>query len=279
MAAGEGADRPGAAGGGGEGPGGGAAAWAALPAAGEVLLRAALAALLLLGAYRLWRRWGRRGRGAGPGAGGDGPAAALPRMKKRDFSLEQLRQYDGARTPRILLAVNGKVFDVTKGGKFYGPAMTAQACVPRRTHLPAGPPSRLADWAGLALLPRTLARGQAPGRPRLRRSAAQRSRFPAHQPSAPPAPTSCPLSPAGPYGIFAGRDASRGLATFCLDREALREDYDDLSDLSAVQMESVREWEMQFREKYDYVGRLLKPGEEPSEYTDEEDTKDHSKQD
>lgn len=44
-------------------------------------------------------------------------------------------------------------------------------------------------------------------------------------------------------------------------------------------MESVREWEMQFKEKYDYVGRLLKPGEEPSEYTDEEDTKDHSKQD
>ncbi|ELW62658.1 Membrane-associated progesterone receptor component 2 [Tupaia chinensis] len=42
-------------------------------------------------------------------------------MKKRDFSLEQLRQYDGSRTPRILLAVNGKVFDVTKGSKFYGP--------------------------------------------------------------------------------------------------------------------------------------------------------------
>lgn len=43
-------------------------------------------------------------------------------------------------------------------------------------------------------------------------------------------------------------------------------------------MESVREWEMQFKDKYDYVGRLLKPGEEPSEYTDEEDTKDHTKQ-
>ncbi|XP_052036534.1 membrane-associated progesterone receptor component 2 isoform X3 [Apodemus sylvaticus] len=198
---------------GGDGSPGGAGATAArsswvaalLATGGEMLLNVALVALVLLGAYRLWVRWGRRGLCSGPGAGEESPAATLPRMKKRDFSLEQLRQYDGARTPRILLAVNGKVFDVTKGSKFYGPA--------------------------------------------------------------------------GPYGIFAGRDASRGLATFCLDKDALRDEYDDLSDLNAVQMESVREWEMQFKEKYDYVGRLLKPGEEPSEYTDEEDTKDHSKQD
>ncbi|XP_055980724.1 membrane-associated progesterone receptor component 2-like [Sorex fumeus] len=82
-------------------------------------------------------------------------------------------------------------------------------------------------------------------------------------------------SPAGPSGIFAGRNASWGLATFCLDKnkDTLREEYDDLLDLKEVQMESVREWEMQFREKDNYVGRLLKPGEELSEYTDEENTK------
>ncbi|NXG02656.1 PGRC2 protein, partial [Sakesphorus luctuosus] len=176
---------------------GGAAA-----ASGQMLLSLGLLALALLAAYRLYLRWGTRS--GTRGAARRGEAAALPRMKRRDFSLEQLREFDGARNPRILLAVNGKVFDVTEGSNFYGPE--------------------------------------------------------------------------GPYGIFAGRDASRGLATFCLDKDKLRDEYDDLSDLSAVQMESVREWEMQFKEKYDYVGRLLKPGEEPSEYTDEEDTKDHTKQ-
>ncbi|KAM4671359.1 membrane-associated progesterone receptor component 2 [Amazona ochrocephala] len=182
--------------------GGSPAGAGALVVGAEMLLALVLLALVLLAAYRLYLRWGTR---SGPGgAAREGQAAVLPRMKRRDFSLEQLREFNGARNPRILLAVNGKVFDVTKGSKFYGPD--------------------------------------------------------------------------GPYGIFAGRDASRGLATFRLDKDALRDEYDDLSDLNAVQMESVREWEMQFKEKYDYVGRLLKPGEEPSEYTDEEDTKDHTKQ-
>ena len=46
----------------------------------------------------------------------------LPPMKKRDFTLEQMKEYDG-RGPdgRVLIAVNGKVFDVTRGKRFYGP--------------------------------------------------------------------------------------------------------------------------------------------------------------
>ena len=46
--------------------------------------------------------------------------------------------------------------------------------------------------------------------------------------------------------MFAGRDASRGLATFSLTEEAIRDTFDDLSDLTSMQMDSVREWEMQF---------------------------------
>lgn len=45
-----------------------------------------------------------------------------PPMKKRDFTLEQLREYNGnGPDGRVLIGVNGHVYDVTAGKHFYGP--------------------------------------------------------------------------------------------------------------------------------------------------------------
>ncbi|XP_017769666.1 PREDICTED: membrane-associated progesterone receptor component 1 [Nicrophorus vespilloides] len=123
------------------------------------------------------------------------PEPQLPKLR-RDFTVEELKKYDGTQEDgRVLVAVNGSVYDMTKGKRFYGPG--------------------------------------------------------------------------GPYAAFGGKDASRGLATFNVS--ASTEGYDDLSDLNTEQMDSIREWEAQFKEKYDLVGRLLKPGEQATNYSDEED--------
>ena len=39
-------------------------------------------------------------------------------------------------------------------------------------------------------------------------------------------------------------------------------------DISFCTLFQVREWELQFSEKYDLVGKLMKPGEEPTFYSD-----------
>lgn len=46
----------------------------------------------------------------------------IPKLKRQDMTLEQLRQYDGTgEHNRVCVGVNGKIFDVTRGKKFYGP--------------------------------------------------------------------------------------------------------------------------------------------------------------
>ncbi|CAH2243585.1 jg12895 [Pararge aegeria aegeria] len=98
----------------------------------------------------------------------------LPKIRK-DMTVAELRQYDGTQADgRVLVAVNGWIFDATRGRRFYGPG--------------------------------------------------------------------------GPYAAFGGKDASRGLATFSVTSSD--KEYDDLSDLNSMEMDSVKEWEAQFRVKY-----------------------------
>lgn len=47
--------------------------------------------------------------------------SSLPPLKKRDFTVDELLEFDGVKNERVLLAVCGKVFDVSKGKSFYGP--------------------------------------------------------------------------------------------------------------------------------------------------------------
>jgi len=120
----------------------------------------------------------------------------IEKMPRRDFTLAELREYDGLRRDdgRILVGVLGKVFDMSAGATFYGPG--------------------------------------------------------------------------GPYSVFAGRDASRALATFSVDAKLFKDEDDDLSDLTSSELSNVKEWEQQFLEKYPVVGKLLKSGEQPTNYNE-----------
>lgn len=63
----------------------------------------------------------------------------------------------------------------------------------------------------------------------------------------------------GPFNCFAGRDASRALATFTLNEQLNNlSEMDDLSDLNPLQMDSLFHWEMQCSERYPRVGTLVR---------------------
>lgn len=49
------------------------------------------------------------------------PPPPLPKIRK-DMTVAQLNKYDGTQEDgRVLLALNGTIFDVTRGRRFYGP--------------------------------------------------------------------------------------------------------------------------------------------------------------
>lgn len=49
------------------------------------------------------------------------PPKPLPKIRK-DLTVAELKNYDGTQPDgRVLLAVNGTIFDVTRGKRFYGP--------------------------------------------------------------------------------------------------------------------------------------------------------------
>jgi membrane-associated progesterone receptor component len=71
--------------------------------------------------------------------------------------------------------------------------------------------------------------------------------------------------PGGPYANFAGRDASRGLATHSFSQDVITEDLDGpldkLDDLSAEEKDALKSWEERFESKYQIVGKLISADE------------------
>ncbi|KAG9007547.1 hypothetical protein FRB93_007583 [Tulasnella sp. JGI-2019a] len=102
------------------------------------------------------------------------------------YTPKTLQLWNGKDKPRILLAIDRKVFDVTAGGSFYGPG--------------------------------------------------------------------------GPYGNFAGRDASRGMAKQSFDTDMLTpvdQPLDTLADITKDERENMDSWVQHFSNKYIVCGELV----------------------
>lgn len=61
--------------------------------------------------------------------------------------------------------------------------------------------------------------------------------------------------PGGSYAVFAGRDASRGLAMSSLKEEDLLGDH--LSDLTDKQRQTLKQWEEFFQARYTVAGEIV----------------------
>ncbi|KCV68940.1 hypothetical protein H696_04359 [Fonticula alba] len=58
------------------------------------------------------------------------------------------------------------------------------------------------------------------------------------------------------YSIFAGRDASRGMAKYSFEPSMVSEEYDPLEDLTKAEVDSMTEWHGFFLSKYTRIGWL-----------------------
>ena len=58
--------------------------------------------------------------------------------------------------------------------------------------------------------------------------------------------------------MLAGRDGSRALAKMSLDVSDVKDGWDDLSDLTPFQRDSLSEWEMKFQTRYTEVSQFNK---------------------
>lgn len=69
----------------------------------------------------------------------------------------------------------------------------------------------------------------------------------------------------GAYPHYAGSDISRTLINA---NKNGRENFDDLKDLTEVQLNALLSWDQQYADKYPFVGHLVSDfEEEPLEYT------------
>jgi len=215
----------------------------------------------------------------------------------RDFTLNQLREFDGTKGKPIYIGLQGEVFDVSSGADFYGEGCSYHCFAGRdssramarlsfdeedlsNTDLSdLGPfeKSQLDDWVQkfkyFKCYP-IVGRVSAPPTQRdFKRG--ELAAFKGLQ-EVPEGRIDAPIyvgindkvldvsyggkemyGNGGPYFIFAGIDASRALAKMSFDQECLESS--DLSDLNETQKKTLSDWEKKFIavRKYPVVGRIV----------------------
>ncbi|KAL4433840.1 hypothetical protein ABPG75_000281 [Micractinium tetrahymenae] len=199
-----------------------------------------------------------------------------------DLTLTELSKYTGHDPTRpILLAVQGRVFDVSMGRAFYGPgagyslfagkevaralakvAVDEEECTNNLEGLSKMELESLADWE------RTFeSKYEVVGRvvPPLRLTLEQLAEHDGRDPGKPLYLSICGTildvtagsgfyGPDGAYP-FAGKECARALAKFSTEAADLT---DDLTGCSLAERDSLRDWQARLYSKYKIVGELVK---------------------